>query len=50
VPDADALAAEWAHVERTGAPVDTDDWLREGWHIDPDGTLLRFGSPLPSVR
>jgi hypothetical protein len=48
VPDADALAAEWAGVERTGAPVDTDYGLREGWHIDPDGNLLRFGSPLPS--
>jgi hypothetical protein len=50
VPDADALGAEWAHAERTGAPVDTDDGLREGWHIDPDGNLLRFGSPLPSLR
>jgi catechol 2,3-dioxygenase-like lactoylglutathione lyase family enzyme len=48
VPDADALAAEWAHVERTGQPVDTDYGLREGWHIDPDGNLLRFGSPLAS--
>jgi catechol 2,3-dioxygenase-like lactoylglutathione lyase family enzyme len=50
VPDADALAAEWAHVERTGAPVDTDYGLREGWHIDPDGNLLRFGSPLASAE
>jgi hypothetical protein len=49
VPDADALAAEWAGVERTGAPVDTDYGLREGWHIDPDGNLLRFGSPLASA-
>jgi hypothetical protein len=48
VPDADALAAEWAGVERTGAPVDTDYGLREGWHIDPDGNLLRFGSPIAS--
>jgi hypothetical protein len=50
VPDADALAVEWAHVERTGAPVDTDDGLREGRHTDPAGNLLRFGSPLPSLR
>jgi catechol 2,3-dioxygenase-like lactoylglutathione lyase family enzyme len=50
VPDADALAAEWASVERTGAPVDTDYGLREGWHIDPDGNLLRFGSPLASPQ
>ncbi|SEP09502.1 hypothetical protein [Trujillonella endophytica] len=49
VPDADAVAAMWADVPRTGAPVDTDYGLREGWHIDPDGNLLRFGSPLPST-
>lgn len=48
VPDADALAAEWAGVARTGTPVDTDYGLREGWHIDPDGNLLRFGSPIRS--
>ncbi|MGY2064622.1 bleomycin resistance protein [Blastococcus sp. SYSU DS0619] len=48
VPDADALADEWADVPRTGRPVDTDYGLREGAHIDPDGNLLRFGSPLPS--
>ena len=50
VPDADELAARWAGVERTGTPVDTDYGLREGWHIDPDGNLLRFGSPLASSR
>jgi catechol 2,3-dioxygenase-like lactoylglutathione lyase family enzyme len=49
VPDADALAARWASVERTGGPVDTDYGLREGWHIDPDGNLLRFGAPLAST-
>jgi catechol 2,3-dioxygenase-like lactoylglutathione lyase family enzyme len=48
VPDADALAAEWAHVERTGAPEDKPWGQREGWHVDPDGNLLRFGSPLAS--
>jgi hypothetical protein len=37
-------------VKRTGAPVDTDYGLREGWHIDPDGNLLRFGSPIASAR
>ncbi len=46
VPDADALAAEWADVERTGAAEDKPWGLREGWHVDPDGNLLRFGSPL----
>ena len=48
VPDADALAAEWADVPGTGEPVDTDYGLREGRHVDPDGNLLRFGSPLAS--
>lgn len=48
VPDADDPAARWGSVERTGAPVDTDDGLREDWHVDPDGDLLRFGSPLAS--
>jgi catechol 2,3-dioxygenase-like lactoylglutathione lyase family enzyme len=50
VPDADALAAEWAQVPGTEAPVDTDYGLREGRHVDPDGNLLRFGSPLASRR
>jgi catechol 2,3-dioxygenase-like lactoylglutathione lyase family enzyme len=50
VPDADEVAAAWARVDRTGSPVDTDYGIREGWHIDPDGNLLRFGSPLTSVR
>jgi DNA-binding MarR family transcriptional regulator len=48
VADADALAREWARPAggRTVAPVDTDYGLREGAHIDPDGNLVRFGSPL----
>jgi catechol 2,3-dioxygenase-like lactoylglutathione lyase family enzyme len=50
VPDADALAQEWRHVEVTGAPEDKPWGLREGWHRDPDGNLLRFGSPLASAR
>jgi catechol 2,3-dioxygenase-like lactoylglutathione lyase family enzyme len=48
VPDADALAAEWSAVPGTEGPVDTDYGLREGRHVDPDGNLLRFGSPLAS--
>lgn len=52
VDDADVLAVEWA-AERVGgrlvAPIDTDYGLREGAHVDPDGNLLRFGSPLPPV-
>ena len=43
---ADAVAARWAGIGRTGAPVDTVYGLREGAHVDPDGNLLRFGSPL----
>jgi hypothetical protein len=50
VPDADALAAEWSNVPGTERPVDTDYGLREGRHVDPDGNLLRFGSPLASRR
>jgi len=48
VPDADALAAEWADVPGTEGPADTDYGLREGRHVDPDGNLLRFGSPIAS--
>ncbi len=48
VDDADAtLASEW---EAAGVgvhrPMDTDWGLHEGSHTDPDGNLLRFGSPL----
>jgi hypothetical protein len=50
VPDADALAAERAAVPGTEAPVDTDHGFRDGRHTDPDGNLLRFGTPLPSGR
>jgi hypothetical protein len=49
VDDADALATEWAAAGAEGRfvePVDTDYGLREGAHIDPDGNLLRYGSPL----
>ncbi len=47
VDDADRLAEEWrgAGVEVVG-PVDQDYGKREGSHVDPDGNLLRFGSPL----
>ena len=49
VDDADVLAAEWGAPGIRGRrvpPVDTDYGLREGAHVDPDGNLLRFGSPL----
>ena len=32
----------------TTMPVDTGYGMREGSHVDPDGNLLRFGSPLAS--
>ena len=47
VEDADQLADEWREtgVEVTG-PEDFDWGKREGRHTDPDGNLIRFGSPL----
>lgn len=47
--DADALHAEWSTSGVAGRhvpPVDTDYGLREGAYVDPDGNLLRYGSPL----
>lgn len=51
IDDADGLAAEWAAAGvggRTNTPEDTEYGLREGAHIDPDGNVIRFGSPLDS--
>jgi hypothetical protein len=48
ISDADALYAQWRVMNPPGrlvAPVDTEYGLREGAHVDPDGNLLRFGSP-----
>ncbi|MDT3440337.1 MULTISPECIES: VOC family protein [unclassified Pseudofrankia] len=47
VDDADDLAAEWrsAGVE-IHSPEDTDWGQREGAVIDPEGNVLRFGSPI----
>jgi len=46
VDDADLLAAEW---RAAGAEVseifDTDYGKHEGSHVDPDGNVIRFGSP-----
>lgn len=47
VDDADALAAAW----RSGGvevhqPVDTDWGMHEGAVVDPDGNVIRFGSPI----
>jgi hypothetical protein len=49
VDDADALFAEWRISGVSGQfhePQDTQYGLREGAHVDLDGNLLRFGSPL----
>ena len=50
--DADDLYREWsaAGVGDSREPNDTDYKIREGADIDPDGNLLRFGSPLPGWR
>ena len=50
VEDADALYDEWARPGvggRTRRVGDTPYKLREGSHVDPDGNLIRFGSPMP---
>lgn len=48
VEDADAVRARWSWVDggRGPPPVSTEYGLREGGHIDPDGNLLRYGSPI----
>ncbi len=47
VNDADQLTDEWrkAGMQVVG-PEDYDYGKREGSHVDPDGNLIRFGSPL----
>jgi predicted enzyme related to lactoylglutathione lyase len=47
VDDADALAQVWgeAGVE-VHMPVDTEWGQREGALVDPDGNVIRFGSPM----
>ncbi len=49
VDDADALYAEWTRPGIGGHthPVGPTAYkLREGSHVDPDGNLIRFGSPV----
>ena len=46
--DADALYEEWTKPGVGGLtrPVEPMPYgLREGSHVDPDGNLIRFGSP-----
>jgi hypothetical protein len=43
----DALAQEWrSSGARVNLPEDTDRGQREGAHVDPDGNVIRFGSPM----
>jgi len=47
VDDADGLAAEWREAGAdVRSPEDTPWGKREGVMIDPDGNIIRFGSPL----
>lgn len=47
VHDADALAAAWREAGAdVKSPQDTPWGQREGVLIDPDGNIIRFGSPL----
>jgi catechol 2,3-dioxygenase-like lactoylglutathione lyase family enzyme len=49
VDDADAVYAAWTAAEVDGRlrpPVDTNYGKREFGYVDPDGNLLRVGSPI----
>ncbi|GAB3883787.1 bleomycin resistance protein [Kibdelosporangium lantanae] len=47
VEDADKLAAEWrAEGVEVHSPQDTEWGKREGAVVDPDGNVIRFGSPM----
>jgi DNA-binding MarR family transcriptional regulator len=49
VRDADALYEEWSRpgiAGHTHPAEPTPYHLREGSHVDPDGNLIRFGSPV----
>jgi catechol 2,3-dioxygenase-like lactoylglutathione lyase family enzyme len=49
VTDADALHERWSGSGVGGRfhpPTDTPYGLREGAYVDPDGNLIRYGSPL----
>lgn len=47
VEDADALAAEWSSAGAEVHPPEDTQWGRhEGAIVDPDGNVIRFGSPV----
>jgi uncharacterized glyoxalase superfamily protein PhnB len=44
--DADAVAAEWRKAGLEVVAPENKPWGKyEGAHVDPDGNLIRFGSP-----
>jgi len=50
VDDADELAQEWrAAGAEVHGPEDTEWGQHEGAHVDPDGNVIRFGSPIQEV-
>jgi hypothetical protein len=51
VEDADELAQAWRSAgAEVSLPEDTDWGQHEGAHIDPDGNVIRFGSPVRDSR
>ena len=47
VDDSDALAREWAAAGADIRPPQDTEWgQHEGVLIDPDGNIIRFGSPV----
>jgi len=48
VEDADALAQTWLAAGADVRPPEDTEWGKhEGVLIDPDGNIIRFGSPAP---
>jgi uncharacterized glyoxalase superfamily protein PhnB len=52
VEDADELAAAWRSAGvQVHSPEDTEWGQHEGAVVDPDGNVIRFGSPMrPAAR
>jgi predicted lactoylglutathione lyase len=51
VEDADALYDEWLHANVGGQllpPADMEWGMHEGTYTDPDGNVIRYGSPINS--
>jgi predicted enzyme related to lactoylglutathione lyase len=47
VDDADALAVKWTSAGAAVQPPEDTEWGRhEGAVVDPDGNVIRFGSPM----